>query len=73
MALPNGTYVTEHGSVMKISGKHSGIYHIEWDRLEEGACFDCVLNPCEVDGDLTWCCETCGGGHASLTLDSTAE
>ena len=66
MRLPNGEYVTDKGSYMRISGEHSGISEVEWDWLEERACPDCVVDPYEDDGCLKWTCKVCGGGYAEL-------
>lgn len=67
----NGTYETKAGSIVKISGKYSGIAEVEFDWLEENACIDCEPNPYPEDqGDsliLTWSCDYCSGGHAVLT------
>lgn len=52
---------------MTISGKHGGISEVEFDWLEEDdACIDCVPNPYDDDGYLTWNCEQCGNGSAQL-------
>jgi hypothetical protein len=66
MSLPQGTYRTAAGSVVRISGKHAGVATVEFDWLEEGGCIDCEPNPMPVDGTLEWSCETCGGGSARL-------
>ena len=66
MALPNGHYRTAAGSEMWISGANSGISRVDFDWLEEGACFDCVPNAYEFDGMLIWHCDECGGGQAEL-------
>lgn len=68
--LTNGAYITQAGSIVRISGKHSGIAEVDFDWLEEDACIDCKPNPYpEDDGDsliLTWSCNYCSGGHATL-------
>ncbi len=70
--MVNGTYKTQAGSIVRISGKHSGIAEVEFDWLEEDACIECEPNPYpEDDGGrliLTWSCDYCGGGKAELTL-----
>lgn len=71
--LQNGHYRTAAGSEMRISGEHGGKSVVEFDWLEEGACCDCVAQPYEADGMLTWHCEECGGGSAQLyPADPTA-
>ena len=68
--LPNCTYRTRAGSIVRISGKHGGIAEVEFDWLEEGGCFDCKVNPYPADDGydwyMTWDCEYCGGGKAIL-------
>lgn len=72
MALPNGKYRTRAGSIVEISGEHSGITKVAFDWLEEeSACFDCVVNPYPEEWirgthRLTWTCDHCGGGDALL-------
>jgi hypothetical protein len=71
--LPNGKYVTDHGSTLEISGEHSGISKISFDWLEEGGCVDCQCEayPEEFDSDdwrLIWHCDYCDGGSAKLKL-----
>lgn len=67
MSLPNGHYRTVAGSEMWISGNHAGISRVEFDWLdEENACLDCVPQAYDVDGDLVWVCDECGGGRAKL-------
>lgn len=47
---PSARYFkSENGSRVKVSGKHMGIYDIEFDWLEEGGCYD--AHP-EFNGDL---------------------
>lgn len=66
----NGTYKTKAGSIVRISGKYSGITEVDFDWLEEEACIECQPDPYpEWDGNnlvLTWHCEYCGGGKAVL-------
>jgi len=67
-------YMSDHGSVVAVSGKHRGIASVDFDWLEEpNACYDCQPNPYPetIDGEmmLTWSCEVCGGGQAKLTED----
>lgn len=68
--LANGKYKTAAGSTLVVSGKHSGIFTVEFDWFEEGACVDCAVNT-RPDYDeeswwLTWDCDECGGGRAQL-------
>ncbi len=65
--LPPGIYKTEAGSTMQISGKYGGISSVDLDWLEEeNACCECVPDPYDDKGFLTWCCEHCDGGQAKL-------
>lgn len=66
--LPNGAYVTEHGSEVRISGEHSGKVVCWFDWVEEpNACIECRVDPYPDDeGFLTWECDHCGGGRAEL-------
>lgn len=65
--MTNGVYHTKHGSTVTVSGKHSGIFSVSFDWLEEdNACIDCRVNPVPSDGRLTWDCDVCGGGSAEL-------
>ena len=65
--MKNGIYKTEKGSVVEISGKHSGISCVEFDWLEEGGCCDCQVEAYPTDdGYLIWHCDKCGGGSAKL-------
>ena len=64
--LPVGRYKTAAGSTMTISGKHGGLNAVVFDWFEENACFECAVKPHDVDGDLVWVCEHCGGGRAKL-------
>lgn len=73
MKLGNGTYQTKAGSLVVVSGTHSGISTVEFDWLEEpNACIECQANPYpELWGEnkyhLTWLCEEeHGGGNAEL-------
>ena len=66
MGLPNGIYRTKNGSIMEISGQHSGISKVDFYWLEEGACCDCQVSAYEEDGDLIWWCDQCGGGRSEL-------
>jgi len=66
MGFPNGIYRTKNGSMMEISGKHSGISKVDFDWLEEGACCDCAPDVYEQHGQLVWHCDECGGGSAEL-------
>jgi len=68
MGLPNGHYITESGSEMRISGEHGGISTVDFDWLEEGGCFDCAPEPYDQDGYLVWHCAECGGSAAALHL-----
>jgi hypothetical protein len=63
--LPDGIYVTPHGSMVTLS-HNGGRSVVEFDWLEEDACPDCAVNPYPEDGFLTWSCETCPGGCAQL-------
>jgi hypothetical protein len=71
--LPNGSYRTEAGSLLEVSGKHGGIFALEFDWFEENACCDCNASAApELYGDewvIVWDCETCGGGEAKLFAD----
>ena len=66
------TYRTERGSRVEISGEHRGISVIDFDWLEEGACFEAKRNVvAEVysrrgDPCLFWSCDCCGSGQAPL-------
>ena len=66
--MTNGLYKTTCGSTVRVSGKHSGIFDIAFDWVEEdNACIDC--EPSVYGDELTWHCdyhETCGG---SATLE----
>lgn len=74
MTIPNGDYRTEAGSTVCVSGKHSGIFDVSFDWVEEkNACCDCHdchadAEPFDCDGEfyLTWHCEECDGGQAKL-------
>lgn len=62
-------YRTEHGSTVRVSGKHRGIISIEFDWFEEDACPDAhptadVSDP--HDPVLSWECDCCGYGEARL-------
>lgn len=47
----NGVYATLRGSIVTVSGKHSGIFTVKFDWLEErNACLDCNVSPVPVDG-----------------------
>jgi len=52
---------------MTVSGEHGGVSEVSFDWLEEGGCLDCVPDAYDVDGDLVWHCEECGGGWAPLS------
>lgn len=72
MTLPNGKYKTAAGSTLEVSGKHSGIYKVDFDWFEEGACIDCQCEPYPEEWDkddwrLIWHCDYCGGGNAKLS------
>lgn len=63
--LTNGTYRTQHGSIVEVSGRHHGIHAIRFDWVEEErACIDC--QPYLHDDELHWECAHCGGGWAEL-------
>lgn len=67
--MRNGTYTTKAGSMVEISGKHSGRVAVRFDWMEEeNACFDCQVNPYPENEMLTWNCDVCGGGAAKLEL-----
>ena len=52
---------------MEISGLHGGRSRVEFDWVEEpDACCDCRVQPYEVDGQMVWDCDYCGGGRADL-------
>ncbi len=53
---------------MTISGKYGGINKVNFDWVEEGACYDCVPEAYDAHGCLIWHCEVCGGGKAKLYL-----
>ncbi|MFQ5788280.1 MAG: hypothetical protein ACE5H1_09905 [Thermodesulfobacteriota bacterium] len=71
--MENGKYQTEHGSIVEISGKYSGIARVDFDWFEEpDACVDCEVEPYPEEFDtnqwhLYWTCDVCGGGNAKLT------
>ncbi len=65
--MKNGKYETAAGSTVTISGKHSGIFDIAFDWVEEKACFDCKPEYNYRDHMLEWSCTECGGGSAELT------
>lgn len=79
MTLPNGHYRTKAGSTVEVYGQYSGRVRVSFDWLEEpDACCDCQVEPYpEHWGDdeyrLTWSCEICGGGSATLYPDPEAE
>jgi hypothetical protein len=61
---------TPNGSTVTISGKHMGIYSIDFDWFEEDACCDCEP---DIDSSratnwttLIWGCCECSGGQAPL-------
>ena len=62
--MQNGHYQTVNGSRVTVSGRHSGIYEIEFDWVEENACIEC--RPSVYDGSLVWDCDHCNGGRAML-------
>jgi hypothetical protein len=69
--LENGTYKTEAGAVLTVSGKHGGVFSLDWDWIdEETACDNCEPEPIpEWDGEnwfINWYCEACDGGCAVL-------
>jgi len=65
--LPPGNYKTKSGSTMTISGECGGISKVDFDWFEEpSACCDCVPEPYDEDGFLSWNCEYCGHGLAKL-------
>lgn len=64
-----GAYRTAAGSTMTVSGEHGGISFVNFDWLEEGGCYDCVVEPYDDEGELVWRCEQCGGGRATLIPD----
>lgn len=71
MLPPIGSYYTEAGSTVEISGEHGGKATVSFDWFEEeNACCDCEVNvyPEEDSGEwwLTWSCEICGDGRAKL-------
>lgn len=69
MILPNGTYKTENGSIVIISGKNSGKTQISFDWFEEkNACIDCEVDLYPVEDMLEWSCKFCGGGSTKLFL-----
>lgn len=68
--MKNGTYKTKAGSIVRVSGKHCGIFEIEFDWLEEdNACCDCEPWLNHWDGVLEWACDYCGGGSAELIFE----
>jgi hypothetical protein len=71
--MENGTYKTDKGSSVIISGKHGGISHVEFDWLEEGGCCECKAEAYPLDGCLVWNCAECGGGSAKLHLSQKSE
>jgi hypothetical protein len=79
MTLPNGHYRTHAGSTLEVHGEHGGCVRVSFDWVEEaGACCDCTVDPYPEDwGDgehrLTWFCEFCGGGSATLEPDPEAD
>ena len=61
---------TPNGSTVEISGKHKGIFKIDFDWCEEDACCDCQV---DIDASretgwtrLIWGCSECRGGQAPL-------
>lgn len=61
-----GKYNTLAGSFVYISGKLAEIETVDFDWFEEPeACVDC-RDPHVVDKMLSWFCDECGGGCASL-------
>lgn len=70
--LANGKYRTAAGSTLEVSGKHSGVFRVDFDWLEEvDACFDCQPDPTPVETSpgvfrLVWHCDECDGGSAVL-------
>ena len=70
--MRSGKYRTKAGSTVAVSGKHSGIFEIEFDWLEEqGSCIDC--RPSVEEDRLVWCCLEHGCGSAELLPVEVAE
>lgn len=64
LGLPNGEYVSDGGSRVKIFGDHGGSFEIDFDWLEEGACVE--SRPSVYEGRLIWSdCECCGSGGST--------
>lgn len=63
-------WTTASGSTVEVSGAHRGIWTVEFDWFEEGACYEARLSPvpdlAEGDERLTWSCDCCGTGSARL-------
>jgi len=64
--MKKGTYKTKGGSIVEVSGKHSGIFNIDWDWVEEDACDSCEPDVDHLNERLVWYCDYCGGGSAEL-------
>jgi hypothetical protein len=73
MGLSNGTYRTSAGSIVTVSGKHSGQFTVVFEWFEEdGACIECDADPEPKeygphDWRLTWHCAYHEAGNAQLT------
>lgn len=61
--MSNGNYRTKNGSQLVVSGKHGGIFTLDFDWVEELACCECKPDPIPTpDGYLVWSCGKCLGG-----------
>ena len=65
--MKQGLYKTEAGSTVSVQGKHGGIYHIDFDWVEEkDACLEC--HPTVYDCTLWWACQE-HSGSAELKIE----
>lgn len=61
-------FSSENGSTVKVSGKHNGIFDIEFDWFEEGMCCDGhpTFNNDLGDPKIVVYCDCCGTEEISL-------
>lgn len=67
MKLPNGDYITKHGSEARIRDGQKTRMSFDWFE-EQYACCDCTIDDIE-DGYLVWSCDECEGGQAKLEIN----
>ncbi len=64
-------YVSEKGSTVKVTGKYSGIFTIDFDWFEEGACVEAhpEFNNDDNEPAIIACCECCEDSPFVVPLD----